>query len=400
MKATTFQLLSALLTLAVSCSSEPGSPADSSASGSPSSGSPSSGAGAASGASAGSTSGSSTGGSTSSGNTSGSSGATSGSGGSAGSADFDARCNAAGVLRCVAFDSPAEISGTWGDRTGSLPGDAVPEIDSSVKASGAGSLKFTIPSNSGPNSSGSYFANFSDDLGGQAGENATVFVQWRQRFSPELLETHYDGGMGWKLGDVGTGDQPGCSASNAVSIDSGGNCSTSCTPLEVVVQNSYQRGFAQMYHSCTGSSSHGAYQGFEEPFQNDIKLQNARPAPYCLYSQGASGSYFPPEGNCFGFFPDEWMTIQIQVETGPRMGDEFKNSHVRMWIARQGQPSEPVMDWGPYNLTAGDPSTNQAYGKVWLLPYHTSKDESQTNPAAYTWYDELVISTAKIADPI
>jgi hypothetical protein len=93
------------------------------------------------------------------------------------------------------------------------------------------------------------------------------------------------------------------------------------------------------------------------------------------------------------------MTFQIQIQTGPRLNDEFVNSYVRMWAAREGQPSELAIDWGPYNLTAGDPIKNQRFGKVWLLPYNTGKDSNHNHPTAYTWYDELIISTSKIADP-
>jgi hypothetical protein len=50
-------------------------------------------------------------------------------------------------------------------------------------------------------------------------------------------------------------------------------------------------------------------------------------------------------------------------------------------------------------LAAGGPGENQRFGKIWLLPYHTGKDASVSNPIAYTWYDELVISRNKIADP-
>src|SRR5882672_6106001 len=65
--------------------------------------------------------------------------------------------------------APADIVGTWGDNHGSLPGDATPQLDSSVKCSGVSSLKFTIPSNSNANSSGSHSTNFSDDLSAQFG---------------------------------------------------------------------------------------------------------------------------------------------------------------------------------------------------------------------------------------
>jgi hypothetical protein len=157
-----------------------------------------------------------------------------------------------------------------------------------------------------------------------------------------------------------------------------------------------------MYNSCTGSNSHGAYDGFQERFGGaDFKLQNARPGPFCLYSQGRTepATFFPPKGSCLGYFPNEWMTFQVRVKLGPRVGDEFANSYVQLWIARERQPSELAINWGPYNLSAGDPSEGQKYGKIWLLPYDTNKDPNQATPTAFIWYDELIISRTKIADP-
>jgi len=289
----------------------------------------------------------------------------------------------------VGFDQASDISNTqWGANTGidtSAPG--VPVLDSSVKASGNSSIKFTIPSNSGANSSGVYWANFSTDLLTQFGENSDFYVQWRQRFSPEFLTTIYQGGGGWKQAIIGTGDKPGCTTSNSA------NCSSSCTTLEVVTQNTYQRGFPQMYNSCTGSASHGAYAGFEEPFGSyDFKLQNAMPSPYCLYSQLGSAN-----NNCFRYFPNEWMTFQVHIHTGNFVTNEWQNSHVDMWVAREGQASQQVFNYGPTALSAG--TQGELFGKVWLLPYDTGKDPSQSHPTAYTWYDELIISRTRIPDP-
>jgi hypothetical protein len=304
-------------------------------------------------------------------------------------ADFAARCSSPSVIRCIGFDSQSEINGNYGDNSGTMAGAASPSVDSAVKASGNASLRFTIPSNSGPNASGSYFTNFSPDLSVQFGENSEFYVQWRQRFSPDFLNTQFEEGEGWKQAIIGTGDQPG-------------HPYASCTALELVVQNNYQRGFAQMYDSCTGSTSHGAYAGFQQRYgSTDFKLQNARPAPYCLYSQGQSKpvKFFPPSGNCIGYFPNEWMTFQVGVRTGPRVNDEFANSHVQLWIAREGQRSELVIDWGPYNLSGGAATENQRFGKIWLLPYHTGKSEKQGHPTGYIWYDELIVSRERIPDP-
>src|SRR5262249_29001715 len=142
---------------------------------------------------------------------------------------------------------------------------------------------------------------------------------------------------GWKQEAITTGDQPGLPWA-------------SCQAIGVTMQNSYLRGFPQMYHSCTGSESHGPYDPFEEPFNGpngaDYKLQNARPDPYCLYTQeyATPPAFFPPQGNCFGYFPDEWMTFQVYIQVGPRMGDEFKGSHIKAWFAREGKPSELGFD--------------------------------------------------------
>jgi hypothetical protein len=312
--------------------------------------------------------------------------------------DFPTRCAQPGVLKCVGFDDVGDFNigsggtnGAYGQNSGIFPPSGTSDYtratrDTSVKASGNSALKFTIPANSGSDSSGSYFTNFSTDLSTQFGENSEFYIQWRQRFSPEYLSTKFAGGGGWKQVIIGTGDQPG-------------KLYASCTSLETVVQNLQHKGFAQMYNSCTGSTSHGAYNPFEEPFgAYDFKLQNARPSPYCLYSQSGS-SYFSPTGNCFGYTANEWMTFQVRIKTGPRVNDEFTNSFVTLWIARQGQASEQVINWGPYALSAGSAAENQRYGKVWLLPYNTGKDSSATNPISYTWYDELIISRNRIADP-
>lgn len=303
------------------------------------------------------------------------------------------------MLKCVGFDDASDFDkgaggtgGAYGQNSGIMPPNGTSDYsravqDTATKASGAGALRFTIPANSPADTSGSYFTNFSEDLSVQFGAGEQFYVQWRQRFSDEMLAAKYAGGGGWKQLIVGTGDQPG-------------KLFSSCSALELPVQNIYHRGFPTMYNSCTGSTSHGPYDAFNEPFgAYDFKLQNARPSPYCLYSQSSSG-YFPPNGNCFGYVANEWMTFQMHVKLGARVGDEFVGSYVTLWGARQGQPSQMLIQWGPYNLTAGPVGANERFGKVWLLPYNTGKNPSVTYPTAYTWYDELIVSRNKIADPV
>jgi hypothetical protein len=265
---------------------------------------------------------------------------------------FEARCAEPAVLKCVGFDAAAEVDPFIYPIYGTTEKRGHVVMD--VKASGAGSLRFEIPSNSGSDTSGSYWQNFSDDLSVQFGEGQEFFVQWRQRFSPEFLRTNYRAGGGWKQAIVGEGDRPGMTV-------------YSCTQLEIVTQNTYQRGFPQMYHSCGGKD--GQYEG----------LDNVRAVSYR---------------------PNQWMTFQIQVKIGHWYRNDRRyrrDSTVRLWVAEEGQSSRLAVDGANYDLANNEAAAR--YGKVWLLPYHSGKDPSQRHPTAYTWYDELVISRSRIADP-
>lgn len=283
-------------------------------------------------------------------------------------ADFMTRCHAPGVIRCVGFDSPADTDSHIFPPWGQTHKRAM--VVSDMKASGTGSLRFDIPSNSAADTSGSFWLNFSDDLSRQFGEGSEFYVQWRQRFSSDFLNTAYAGGGGWKQIVIGEGDRPGVTA-------------YSCTQLEIVVVNSYHLGYPEMYHSCGGKD--GQYEG--------------------LYRKSGAA-----------YHPNEWMTFQIHIKIGTwykNDGNYHQDSTVQLWVAREGYPSELVVDLSPepatmfgvkipgtgtgYDLANNDPAAK--YGKLWLLPYNTHKDPSVAYPPAYTWYDELIISSVKVMDP-
>jgi hypothetical protein len=281
--------------------------------------------------------------------------------------DFLGRCQTPGVIRCVGFDSPAEVDPhvfpPWGTS------QKLGMVDTSIKASGTGSLRFEIPSNSGADTSGSFWLNFADDLSSQFSEGEEFFMQWRQRFSAEFLHTPYEA-AGWKQLIVGEGDRPGHSA-------------YSCTQLELVVYNPSHHGFPAMYHSCGGKD--GQYEGL-------------LPSGSVTYRANA------------------WMTFQLHVKIGTWYQNDHwyhRDSTVQLWVAHEGRPSTLVVDYSPepatvfgwtipgtgagYDLANTTPGAK--YGKVWLLPYNTGKNPAQRHPTAYTWYDELIISRAKLPDP-
>ncbi len=302
-------------------------------------------------------------------------------------ADYQSRASGPGVIRAISFDSAADVS-TYAFPDGNFQASGS-GWDQSVKASGAGSLRFNLPGNSGSSVGGSWRINFSDDLQTQFDAGGEFYVQWRQRFDTTMVTTNYQGSGGFKQIIIGEGDRPGTPEVG------------SCSEMEIVAQNTSQRGFPQMYHSCV------SYRPFEEPYGgSDFKFQNAMPAPYCLYTQQSSGQITPKPG-CFPYAPNEWITFQIRVKLGPRGSAPspiensgnitgFTSSVVQMWAAREGQPAQLIHDWSGLVLreTAG-----RKYGKLWLLPYMTGKNSGQSHATGYTWYDELIISRQRIADP-
>jgi len=284
--------------------------------------------------------------------------------------DFQLRCRSKGVIRCFAFDTSDEVLPRLRP---AADGNIHALVDASVKASGAGALRFDIMPHLGANSSGSFALDFSREF--SSGEE--FYVQWRQRFDREMITRAFQHGEGWKQAIIGGDGRPLSSAG-------------SCTPNEVVVQNSYQRGFPQMYHSC------GLKDGDYEPLTpavppSDFLLQDATG---CRYSDQRSA-------RCLRYLADQWMTFQVHVKIGKwyvnQSGNYHRDSTVELWVAEENKPSVLVISVPDYDLV--HEKTEEKYGNIWLLPYNTSKDPSENHPVAHTWYDELIISKARIPDP-
>ena len=313
----------------------------------------------------------------------------------ASTADFNSRVSGPGVVRWFAFDDPASLNG--GRNYAVMPGDATtPSVDTLVKASGAGSLRFDIPPRTGGNAAGAFYFNFSQDLSIQFGENSEFYFQWRQRWNKAMLTTQFrgiDGGItSFKTIDLTTGDTPNKQWN-------------SCEAIELVITSFYSHAMPIMYNSCTGSRSHAAYSGLTEnsTIAGEFILQNSL---NCLYSTARSVGITDPLPNCFPFLPDEWMTFEVHVKLGPRNlnSNDWDDSIVEYWGAREGGDPVKIIDWRPgvrgyFPLAAGLPADNQKYGKVYLLPYMTNKDPSQVHDLAQTWYDEAIVSRDPIPFP-
>ncbi len=253
-------------------------------------------------------------------------------------------------------------------------------------------MRADVPAITTANTSGAFAINFTDDYSFQVGPGEEVFIQWRQRFDDAFVQQQPNPGNGWKQfilseGSTRTRKDPG-----------------SCTEMHLVVENTYYRGFPTLYHSCVHFES---LQFYSNEYRNWL-LQNATSPKPCV----RESEKFPP---CVGYKANQWMTFQLHVKVGSwYTGGQKKNdSWIQFWIAEEGKPSQLVLDVNPNKGYGGDPPTgwnlwnsdpNAKYGRIWLLPYTTDRQETSTcsgKPCrpARTWYDELIVSKTRIPDP-
>lgn len=267
-------------------------------------------------------------------------------------ADFKRRCTAAGVVKCVAFDSEEDLAFIYPDGSGQIR--AV--LDTGTKASGAASLRFEIPPYSGANTSGGW----TSGLGRAFGPSQTFYVQFRERFSDEFLKTNF-GGNGWKQAIFHQGKK-------------------TCGSIELTTQNTYARGYPQMYTDCGGRNF-------------DVDLGNGD----FLYEKGDYNCHrsSPNSSSCGYYHPNEWMTFYYEVKLG-RWGEP--ESSIRAWVAYEGKEYKQFINAINYRLDF-DSTPSDAFDAVTLTPYNTNKPADKANPTAYVWYDELIVSYRPIAAP-
>jgi hypothetical protein len=271
---------------------------------------------------------------------------------------FQQRCAAPGVIKCVGFDTLSDITPFLAaDGNGVIQGS----LDPAVSASGGGSLKFVIPPASGANTSG----NWHDTLGASFAPGSTFFVQFRQRFSPEFINTKYNGN-GWKQ----------------VIFHMDGK---TCASIEITTQNTWQHGFPEMYTDCGG-------RGFVTDLGNGDSLleqgDTATSGYNCHYQNQNSAS-------CAYYQPNQWMTFYYEVKVG-NWGQP--NSTIKAWVAYEGGPLKEFINMQNYRLDFNS-GPGDVYNHITLIPYNTSKPSTQVNPVAYTWYDELIVSTQPVPAP-
>jgi Big-like domain-containing protein/fibronectin type III domain protein len=275
--------------------------------------------------------------------------------------DFATRCAAAGVTLCQGFDNPADFLPNkylYADWQGLFSKGT---MDTTVTASGAGSLRFEIDPFTGANVAGNWTQSFGQDFG----QGTTFYVQFRQMFSDTMLTNNW--------GDTSSNT----SWKQSIFHKSG----HTCTDVELTTVQHYLDGIPIMYTDC---GSRGLY-------------TNGGTPPYLL-QQGdyncAYGTNIQSDPNCFKYVPNVWITFYYKVTIGHW---SVADSSIDAWGALPGQPLKQWIKMTNFMLGNGSPGND--YNTITLLPYMTGKNAALNHPVAYTWYDELIVSSQPIAPP-
>ena len=351
--------------------------------------------------------------------------------------DFEQRCNAPGVILCdpldngtvtgryVSADAPCRTGlpdpveckqGYWRFMNADRYTGNRPSLDTTMKYSGSGAMKYTIPSNTAETSgSGWYGINFSSTIDKYVGPEAShiansVYVQYRVRWSRSLLFDgtqrrrfrHRQGGFTtWKQTWLEAGDHP----TYCRTVHSDGWCQRpmyGCSWLEVL-QNHGQPHAISGYHAC------GWYEAFHEGLGLSAKgngtfdLQPGGETS-CLNVDSAGSLYRYPnkDPGCVEYPADEWVTLQVGLEIGAWQPDRkgAKQSKIKVWLTDGSGNTVRVMDHAFFNR-GPEPALPRdiGYGRVLLYPFMTKKDPTEAHPTGYMWIDELIISTRRIPDP-
>lgn len=258
---------------------------------------------------------------------------------------FAERCKAPGVVKCLGFDEAA----LHGTKSG------VAKLDQGTKVSGKGSMHVAIAPNAGMAP-----GNVVVPLGKDFGEGSSLYLQWRQRFSPTMVDANL-GGNGMKQ-IVIYDDQP-------------------CCEVEVAMLNEKYRGFPQFYTNVMRNWMYKTLPG------GDVAYQFNETEAYCTEKD---------KSRCDKYQPGEWMTFYYEQHIG-KWGQA--NSTIKAYWAREGQPLKQYVHIKDWKFSQDKPGTTNAFRTVWIGPFSVDRTAGQNYPAAETWYDEFIVSTQPIADP-
>jgi hypothetical protein len=291
--------------------------------------------------------------------------------------DFENRCAAPGVVKCVGFDN--ETTDIVRGQNLHADGDGTYRafLDPAVKTSGNGSLRFDLPPppHAGANIAGRWSPTDNRGLGRMFGQNSTFYVQFRMRLSDGMLNNTWD--SKWKTALFHQNQ-------------------TTCGGIEITTRRYNTAGLLTMYTTCGAVHMYATLDGSQHT-----------EVPPLLLHQGDYDCEYSTETDqtCFYFKANEWITYYYKISIGTW---DQRDSMVEMWIAREGAGSyEQVIRVPQMPLTcntnscSGAEADGQGYNNLTLTPYMTglSRNSGLAGIVSSMWFDELIVSTQPIVIP-
>jgi hypothetical protein len=291
-------------------------------------------------------------------------------------ADYQARCSAAGVVKCWGFDNPATdlvlnkniFAGT----------STTPSQDTAVKTSGTGALKFTLPPppNGGANMAGKWEpqGQYGDyGLGREFGPGTSFYVQFRMRLSPEMLTNTWD--SSWKFFEL---------------LWNNSQCGN--TGL-IFVNKSMTRtisGYSECGGRIIGVAGPGGYVGPPAPPYSIQQFDDGRTCDYPEW-------YTANHPDCLYLKSNVWMTFTFKVDVGSL---NKSDGRIQAWYSDETTPVRRFIDTG-FTYPIIGPASGGTLNTANFSTYMTSLSPTSGLPGvtSYMWIDEFIVSTQPIAQP-
>jgi len=283
------------------------------------------------------------------------------------------------VVKCYAFDDAVNDFvhnvNVFPDAAGAFRAG----MDGSVKASGAGSLRFDLPPppHAGANISGSWTLQNDTLFGRTFSENSTFYIQFRQRLSPEMTSNSWNGST-WKT------------------VIFHYNNAT-CAAIELTSSNYYGSPLAQMNTDCGARGMYTTLDGLLWTASPPLLQQQG---DFMLCAYGATTA-----ANCFYWKPNDWTTVYYKIHIGTW---DQPNSTIEVFAAVEGTTTYKQYIKVPNMRLScnSDPCTaapgkQQGYNNLTFTPYMTAlgANDGPAGVTAHMWIDELIISTSPIPAP-
>jgi hypothetical protein len=311
--------------------------------------------------------------------------------------DFANRCGASGVLVCQGFNSSTDLSS--GYQNAGCGNAQEGFIDTNVKVSGAGSLRFTLRTIS---SCADIAGKFDLSLGGQFGNVANfpsnypdLYIQYHMMVSASYVSndlTYWHSSM--KITDI-YGHSSTCQADEFTVIydpsahygidwynDCGNGYQTDPLTNVLLANCNSGTGLDCLYQQASSTGT-GTNIGFNCDYHNGVR------------GQTGNGNY-----NCFVPAPDKWYTIYYHLHPGTPGGSD---GTLDAW---EMGPDGTILQWQKVRGNAGvsiwaTGGQNGFVDRMYISPYMTEfgRGGAASQVQTYIWFDELIVSSQPIAWP-